>query len=85
MLVVREYPKKLLVLYFYTVFTPTFQYFYTDISAISVTFRNSAYLMIVLIALINFIGSGMTVSHSSGMSLRYFKSILDQIQEYSNT
>ena len=23
-------------------FTPTFQYFYTDISAISVTFRNSA-------------------------------------------
>ena len=25
-----------------TPFTPTFQYFYTDISAISVTFRNSA-------------------------------------------
>ena len=42
MLVVREYPKKLLVLYFYTFFTPTVQYFYTDISAISVTFRNSA-------------------------------------------
>ena len=27
-----------------TLFSPTFQYFYTDISAISVTFRNSAIL-----------------------------------------
>ena len=27
-----------------TLFPPTFQYFYTDISAISVTFRNSAIL-----------------------------------------
>merc|ERR1712208_77513 len=41
MLIVREYPKKLPVLYSYTLFTPTFQYFYTDISAISVTFCNS--------------------------------------------
>ena len=37
----QRVPKKLPVLYSYTLFTPTFQYFYTDISAISVTFRNS--------------------------------------------
>ena len=37
----KRVPKKLPVLYSYTLFTPTFQYFYTDISAISVTFCNS--------------------------------------------
>ena len=38
MLVVREYPKNYP---FCILFTPNFQYFYTDVSAISVTFRNS--------------------------------------------
>ena len=33
--------------------------------------------MIVLIALISLIGSGMTVTESSGISLKYFKSIVD--------
>ena len=37
----QRVPKKLPVLYSYTLFTLTFQYFYTDISAISVTFCNS--------------------------------------------
>ena len=30
-----------------TLFTPTFQYFYTDISAISVTFCNSAWILVL--------------------------------------
>ena len=37
----QRVPKKLPVLYSYKLFTPTFQYFYTVISAISVTFCNS--------------------------------------------
>ena len=40
MLVVREYPKTTRFVFLHT-FTPTFQYFYTEISAISVTFCNS--------------------------------------------
>ena len=44
----KRVPKKLPVFFIFTyLFTQTFQYFYTDISAISVTFRNSAKVAIL--------------------------------------